>query len=781
VAAGRLLHAPVPREVLGCLLAAIVSCVWMLTQLGGAAATELFSNVAEVVAPLYAGISCFRTARKLTARGRRGWLLLAIAMISWCAGQIVWMEYEYSGSGSVPVPSAADIGFLALVPLAAAGGAVLITTGRGTQRVLLDGLIICGSLLCASWVAGLGTLWRAGASNEIELLVTLAYPIGDVVVAAMMFTLIGHVGKAQRLSVGLLGIGAIALAVADSAFIYLVADDDYSTASLLDCGWIAGFLLIGLAAWTARSRPQTPPDVPTPMWLALPYIPLGIALLTAVGESLHGGRVDPVLYGGGGVLVVLVMSRQLLSVRDNLRLTERLTSAVTELRGREDQLRELAFTDAVTGLPNRAQLAAEAQRALLDPTAEVGLFVIDLDRFNDINDALGHDAGDEVLRRAGAALVRSVNSGAVVARLGGDKFAVLVDSRDLPDLAGRTLSDRFTALGHQLLRALHGPVMIAGVPVTIEASVGVVHTPHHTHDLGVLLRRADAAMDIAKRVHVGVEVWHPNLEMRTGDDLLILAELRAAIEHGQLRLHYQTLIDARTGEVRGTEALVRWQHPDRGLLMPGSFIVAAERSGLIVSLTDWVLVEAVAQVGRWRRAGRTLPVSVNVSAACVAREGLPARIAELLAAHDVPAGLLTIEVTETAVMADPDRAAARLKALREIGVRVSIDDFGTGNTSLALLTRLPIDELKLDRTFVSRVNDSPPHAAIVRTVADLASRLGLTVVAEGVEDEPIASSMRRLHFDVLQGFLFGRPQPPDQLPSGLSATPDRPLSPATVR
>jgi EAL domain-containing protein (putative c-di-GMP-specific phosphodiesterase class I) len=251
--------------------------------------------------------------------------------------------------------------------------------------------------------------------------------------------------------------------------------------------------------------------------------------------------------------------------------------------------------------------------------------------------------------------------------------------------------------------------------------------------------------------------------MARSDDLRVLAHLRKAIPGGQLRLYYQPLIDAGTRRTHSVEALVRWQHPEWGMLPPGRFIPQAERSDVILALTDWVLDTALADVAGWMRTGHPLPVSVNVSAACLAQERLCTTVATLLAAHHVPGGLLTIEVTESAVMSHPQRAAARLTALRELGARVSVDDFGTGYTSLALLTQLPIDELKLDRSFVARVTDSASHRAVVRAVAEMARGLGVTLVGEGIEDEATAEALQVLGFDLLQGYHFGRPVPADTI------------------
>jgi len=436
----------------------------------------------------------------------------------------------------------------------------------------------------------------------------------------------------------------------------------------------------------------------------------------------------------------------------------------------------LASHDQLTGLGNRSALRAAVERRLADPQRPVALLLLGLDRFKDINDALGHDAGDAMLCHVAQALHRAADGRGAAFRLGGDEFAVLLD--DLappPQLADLSRAQWLTRIARGVLNEVRGPFTIDDVLVGVEGSVGVAYAPEQGADLPVLLRRADTAMYTAKRQRTAVEVWQQDLELPRRDDLHLLTELRAAISAGELRLHFQPLVDAATRRIHGAEALVRWQHPQRGLLPPGAFVAQAERSDVIFAMTEWVLDAAIRQAVRWWQAGRRIPVSVNVSAACLAQDELVPTIAALLRTHAVPADLLTVEVTESAVMTAPGLAAARLTALRELGVRVSIDDFGTGYTSLALLTQLPIDELKLDRTFVSRLSDSPAHTAIVYAVAELARRLGVTLVGEGVEDESTATTLRELRFDVLQGYHFARPLPAEEFDArSAPACPGRP-------
>ncbi|MGC9666043.1 putative bifunctional diguanylate cyclase/phosphodiesterase [Planosporangium sp. 12N6] len=441
----------------------------------------------------------------------------------------------------------------------------------------------------------------------------------------------------------------------------------------------------------------------------------------------------------------------------------RLDELLTHLAGR---YADLAHRDPLTHLGNRRVLVTEVARVLDESDQPVALFLLDLDRFKEINDALGHDVGDELLCHVGDALRRAPLGGATIVRVSGDEFVVAVPdlTRLFPaEVAALPVADRLVWMGRQLRTVVQGPFTVAGVRIGVEASVGVAYAPDHGRDLSTLLRRADAAMYDAKRHRAAVRVWHDDIAMPLGEDLQILTELRTAITDGQLRLHYQPQVDATTGQVRAVEALLRWQHPTRGLLPPAAFLPQAEVSDIVVDLTDWVIDEAVARAAAWLRAGRAVPVSVNVSAACLADDRLVGVIAAALTSHGLPAALLTVEVTESLVMTQPVEAARRLSEIRDLGVRISVDDFGAGYTSLAMLTELPIDELKVDRGFITRMDDSSAHVTIVAAVAEMARSLGLTVVGEGIEDLPTAHTLRDLGFHLLQGYYFSKPEPPERL------------------
>lgn len=408
--------------------------------------------------------------------------------------------------------------------------------------------------------------------------------------------------------------------------------------------------------------------------------------------------------------------------------------------------------DALTGLPNRVELAHRLAATLRGGTRN-GLLLIDLDRFKEINDTVGHHHGDELLTRVGERLRGAVRPADTVARLGGDEFAVL-----LPDL---TSVDAAVEVAGTLREALTAPFPIAGIDYDVEASIGIVLSGEHGDDPSTLLQRADVAMYVSKRRGVGPFVYDPAADEHRPEKLAVLGDLRRALDGTELVLHYQPKIGIDGGDVVGAEALVRWQHPQRGLMAPAEFMPLAEHTGLIGPLTRYVLDTALARARTWLDRGRPLAVSVNLSARNLADERLPDHVAELLTRHGVPAGLLVLEVTESAIMTEPLRAQQLLARLSVQGVGISVDDFGAGYTSLGQLKTLPIDELKIDRSFVTSMTEFGSNALIVQSIVDLAHNLGLTVVAEGIEDEPTLRGLAAFGCDVGQGYHLSAPLPAD--------------------
>jgi len=459
----------------------------------------------------------------------------------------------------------------------------------------------------------------------------------------------------------------------------------------------------------------------------------------------------PFVYGVSGLVIALAEQ-----VRRSRATSERAY----------EQAQHLALYDALTDLPNRVLLHDRLRQALAHARRDQGhvaLLLMDLDRFKEVNDSFGHHAGDEVLRQIGPRLAAPLRESDTVARLGGDEFAVLLPGADVAaarDVAGR------------ILRALARPLVVEGQTLDVGASIGIAVAPGHSDDPDALLQHADSAMYAAKRALGSFAVYEPAAEENGAEHLALMADLRAGIERDELLLHYQPIVDARDGTLRGVEALVRWQHPERGLVPPNEFIGLAERSGLIRQLSLWVIGAGLRQARAWSDAGMVLPMSLNLSMRNLLDPDLSAVVAGLLVRSRVDPRLVTFEITEGALMADQERVARTVAGLRELGVRLAIDDFGTGYSSLAYLARLAVDEVKIDRSFVSALVADASAAAIVRATAELAHTLGFSVVAEGVEDEQTRHELVALGVDSVQGYLVSRPMEAAAVPAWVAARPE---------
>ncbi len=416
-----------------------------------------------------------------------------------------------------------------------------------------------------------------------------------------------------------------------------------------------------------------------------------------------------------------------------------------------DSLRHQATHDALTELPNRALLQdrlAQILQSAAPDAAPVALLLLDLDRFKEINDTLGHHVGDQLLQRISPRVLELLRAADTMARLGGDEFAVLLPGAD--EAAAR-------ALASKILAALAVPFTLEGQSLDVGGSIGIALAPAHGLDVPTLLRHADVAMYVAKRGHLGYAVYDPAQDGNSPLRLGLMGELRTAIAQDELLLHFQPKLDHVTGRVSSVEALLRWPHPVHGLIAPDQFIPLAEQTGLIAPLTWWVLETALAQCRTWARDGLLLGVAVNLSVRTLQDLALPARVAELLTTYGVPAALLTLEVTESALMADPTRALNVLTQLAAQGVCLAIDDFGTGYSSLAYLKRLPVHQLKIDRSFVQHLVEGGADAAIIASTIGLGHHLGLRVVAEGVETAEAWQLLADSGCDVSQGYYLSRP------------------------
>ena len=434
-----------------------------------------------------------------------------------------------------------------------------------------------------------------------------------------------------------------------------------------------------------------------------------------------------------------------------------LVSELLKSKQRGEQLHRVATTDELTGLANRERFRAQLDERIAVATAggdTFGVMLLDLDRFKEINDTLGHHFGDEMLRDLGPRLGEALGPGSLVARLGGDEFAVL-PGENTGD------ADELEAIARKLIDCVQQPVEVDEMTLEVGVSIGISRFPRDGDDPHSLLRSADVAMYAAKEAHAGCKVYAAALDRHSVRQLSVLSDFRRALDSDEIVVFYQPIMHMDGTRVHGAEALVRWQHPDLGLLPPSDFMPIVEQTGLIGPLTRHVLERAVAQCAAWHQAGDELTVSVNLSVRNLLDPDLSPLIADLLRIYRLTPEALELEITESMLMSDPDRSLVTLSRLSQLGVGLSVDDYGTGYSSLANLRRLPIDELKIDRSFVSPMLSDESDLIIVRSTINLGHDLGLKVVAEGVEDEATLHRLEKLGCDLAQGYHFSKPLPPE--------------------
>lgn len=657
-------------------------------------------------------------------------------------------------------------GTSAAVPLVVVGlAAVVLALGiflevRDGRALFPDGttgwsLAVLTGIVVGHLVALGRDRWWGGTGSGAALTLGVLLLYGWVAAGLVSLAVVVLVGIARRHrwrqgalhgAVDILGIGAAALVLLAFGDVPTVADP------WQPLRWGIGTvpeIVLAAGAYLLVTRLL--------LWYSL--TPQGGGLPTVARTALlRQGLLAVALLGITPLICVVAVSRPVVLPLFAVPLIA-LDSTLWIARARaEEQLR-----DPLTGLPNRQWLLERTWTALEEAKtlgARSALVLIDLDRFRSVNDTLGHLAGDRLLLQIADRLKLALPRGAEAARLGGDEFAVL-----LPLVDSTTSAQR---VARHLAAELSSPLDLDGLTLVLEASAGVAVYPEHAVDAEGLLQRADVAMYQAKRDRTGVEVYESKRDSNTPDRLGLLGDLRRALDAGDVELHYQPKVRF-DGQVVGLEALVRWVHPDRGRVPPDEFIAIAESSGLMPHLTEYVLESALGQVARWRAQGLFVPVAVNVSPRDVHTPGFAGAVAARLARHGVPAGALQLEITEHVLLEDPQRAADTLAGLTGHGVKMSLDDFGTGYSSLVHLRRLPVSELKIDRSFVARLAIDNEDAEIVRCTIDLAHSLGLVVVAEGVEDDETWERLRDLGCDAVQGWLVAAAMPPHEATSWLLA------------
>ena len=691
-----------------------------------------------------------------TGRERWAWRALAVGMIVTTGGDLYY-SLVLAPLDEPPYPSPADALYLSWYPLAHLALLLLLRARvrRFYPSMALDG-VVAG--LGAGALAGgylLDDLLALDGSAPAEAITTLAYPLADLLLILVLVAGCAVLGLRASRTLVLVVVGLALTTAADVLFLLAEAAGTYAEGGALDLLWLLGVVALSRAP---RTGPEEAPQDDasrertrvTLRVLALPAAAALASLGLLALDQLH--PVPPGAGLGAAACVLTAFVRVALTFSDVRRREEGDYAAV---------LRQ-ARTDELTGLPNRRALqeACDDLVAAAGPGSPGSLLVLDLDRFKEINDSLGHGAGDQLLRLVAGRVRRALGEGALVGRLGGDEFAVVLPG---------TGAEEALAVGHRVHERLTAPFTVEGLRLHVDASIGVATTSGGASGRAELLRSADTAMYAAKRERRGVVAATAEDAAAAHERLLLLEELRSALEGedaagcGHLEVHLQPQVHLADGSVAGVEALVRWQHPGRGQLAPDAFLPLAAAAGLMGRVADAVLELSLGACARWWSAQDAVPVAVNLCAEDVQDATLPARVEAALARHGLPGSALVLELTEEAFVTDPARARRHLDAVRRLGVRVSLDDYGTGYSSLAQLRDLAVDEVKLDRSFTAGVADDPTAAAIVRTTVDLAHALGARLVAEGVEDARSQQALARLGCDVGQGWAVARPMPPAAL------------------
>jgi diguanylate cyclase len=672
-----------------------------------------------------------------TRRTRPGLLVAAVAVACWASARIYHVN-ALDDSGSLPVPSPADVGYLAfhLLMLAALVRVVHRRMRGLSLAVLLDSAI--GALGAASVVAVfLVPMLDQHFARPFSLAtaIEVTFTLLDLVLIAAIAGIASAHGLDRGRHWTLLAGGLFLFTVSD------VADSLYSSGyavgSWPDLSSAVGLTLLGW--WIVRAARGEPTgrasraDGPE---LAIPVASMIAAICILLVSSTS--QVN-------GVAVALAGAT--------------LAAAVAPLGLRQLYFRRQARTDELTGLPNRRSFYSDVpMRIAANRKRTSALLMLDLDGFKHVNDSLGHDVGDQMLIEVGRRLQRQLqvgtHRGGLLARLGGDEFTLLLTGAD---------AETAVAFADDICAALTEPYSMEGMEVHAGASVGIAMFPQHGDSLSLLLRKADLAMYKAKATRGGHHLYDDRDDLDGDARLTTHEELRNALTANQMVVHYQPKIDLDSGSVTGFEALVRWQHPSRGLLFPDAFLALIEEAGLIGQLTRVVLQQALDQAARWHAEGHPFTVAVNLSASSLVDSGMPARVADMVASRGLPPSALMLEVTEDYVIRNVDRARLVLTDLRNRGFRIAIDDFGTGYSSLAYLRDLPIDELKLDRSFITPMTGDSRAASLVSSTIHLAHSLNMQVVAEGVETADAYDQLAASGCDQGQGFYMSRPIPADEI------------------
>ena len=762
------------------LLASILSATLVTDPTTRSAVMDTISPLVELVA---AGV-LFIAARDSFAQSRRvgiAWGIIALAVLFYALGDLCWAWLELWLRES-PFPSIADFFYLLYIPVFLAGIFLLPSRSETTiNRIskVLDIAIVMACAILGFWNLLIGpTFHSASGLPTFSQAILIAYPVGDLVLLwAMLLILYNHPDDKKNIPTLIVAAGLLTMIVSDSVYSFQSIQGTYSSGGFLDIGWIISILLIGMgglqqivslkAGRTEFSIQRKKPsqDLIKTISLVMPYLWLAVAFILLMRYkdlSLPMTFMSLSLAVGG--IISLVLIRQVITLFENQRLNsqlqvtnEDLQNEIVERKRMEAKLSFDALHDSMTGLPNRALFLDRIEHSLetnrRHPDLSYAVLFVDLDQFKVVNDSLGHLVGDKLLIMVGKRLEAALRSSDTVARFGGDEFGILLETSE-PDASIRLVSKK-------ILDVLKPAFRVESHEVYISASIGIVRKTAGYASAEEILRDADIAMYRAKEMgRHRSEVFDINMRNQAYTRLELENEMRAGLEKKEFQLFYQPIILLESSRLVGFEALIRWFHPKRGLMLPGQFLSIAEESGLIQPISDWVLDEACDQLKTWQQLFPTLQhvcVSVNISSNYFAHPNFAEKVIRAVQSKDLKAESLKLEITEGVLINNYAVATSVFKQLQDFGIRLQIDDFGTGYSALEYLQNYPVDAIKIDRSFINGLGKAEKSSKLVRAMISMARELGMEIIAEGIETDAQLTELKSIYCGYGQGFLLSLP------------------------